>query len=176
MAAIEMVAPSSSTASWASSGRKAIAASTFAAWFHVFAGMQGTVSLTYQQALGKTAAKASVRRARANLHSVKVSAQDVRNQLIETTAVAVANIQVAERRYVIAQRAVTLAEQNLQVEQARLGLGKSRNVDVLLRQDELRAAQLRAARAIIDWHRLATVISGLTGELLPQYGITLDKK
>ena len=136
-------------------------------------GLTAALTLTYQQSLGKTAARAEVRRARAQREAVRVNAADVRNQLVEAVARAVAQIQVAERRYVISVRAVSLAEQNLVVEQARLGLGKSRNVDVLTRQDELRAAQLRAARAIIDWHRAAAAIAALTGEILPQYGISI---
>lgn len=138
-------------------------------------GVTAAASLTYQQSLGKSAARAAVHRSRAALHSIQVTETDIRNQLVEAAARAVANIQVAERRYAIAVRAVTLAEQNLQVEQARMGLGKSRNVDVLERQDELRAAQLRVQQAITDWHRSAAVIAALTGEILPQYGITLEE-
>lgn len=137
-------------------------------------GLAAGASLTYQQTLGKTAVRASVRRARAQRELLRVSATDVRNQIVEAAARAVAQIQVAERRYAISVRAVALAEQNLTVEQARMGLGKSRNVDVLIRQDELRAAQLRASQAIIDWHRAAATIAALTGEILPQYGITLE--
>lgn len=133
-------------------------------------------TLTYQQSLGQTAAKAAVRRARAQRQSLEVTATDVRNQIIEATARAVANIQVAERRYALAVRTVALAEQNLQVEQARLGLGKSRNVEVLERQDELRAAQLQVQQSITDWHRSAAVIAALTGEILPQYGITIETR
>jgi outer membrane protein len=136
-------------------------------------GYTGALTLTYQQALGKTAAKAAVRVAKAQRETIRVNSEDLRKQIVSAVAVAVAAIQVAERRYTIAVRAVDLAEQNLVVEQARLGLGKSRNVDVLQRQDELRAAQLSAARAIIDWHRADAVIAGLTGEILTRYGITI---
>ena len=54
-----------------------------------------------------------------------------------------------------------------------MSLGTSRNVDVMMRQDELRSAQLTQARAIIDGHRAATVIAALTGDILPQYGVQL---
>ncbi len=138
-------------------------------------GYTAGATLSYRQSMGKTAARAAVRRAKAQRHSIQVTATDVRNQIVEAAAVAVANIQVAERRYALAVRAVSLAEQNLAVEQARLGLGKSRNVDVLMRQDELRAAQLQVQQTITDWHRSAAAIAALTGEILPQYGITLDE-
>ncbi len=136
-------------------------------------GITASISLTYQQSLGRHAARAQVRRARAQREGVRVSAADVRNQIVEAVTRTVAQIQVAERRYAIAVRAVDLAEQNLAVEHARFSLGKSRNVDVLTRQDELRSAQLRAARAIIDWHRASAVLAALTGEILPRYGIAL---
>jgi len=128
-------------------------------------------SLRLQTTLDRTQAKANARAARGRRERVRVTAIDVRSQIVEAVTRAVAQVQVAERRYGIAVRAVALAEQNLEVEQARLALGKSRNVDVLMRQDELRAAQLRAVRTIIDWHRAATAIAALTGEILPQYGI-----
>ncbi len=144
--------------------------------FDTSTGVTAAVTLTYQQAIGKTAARAEVRRSRAQRESLRVNASDVKNQIVEAVARAVAQIQVAERRYAIAVRAVSLAEQNLAVEQARLGLGKSRNVDVLTRQDELRAAQLRVANAVIDWHRADAAIAALTGEILPRYGISIDAK
>ncbi len=139
-------------------------------------GYSGAVTLTYRQTLGNTAAKAAVRVAKAQRETIAVNATDLRKQIVQTVALGVAAIQVAERRYTIAVRAVDLAEQNLAVEQARLGLGKSRNVDVLEREDELRAAQLRAMRAIIDWHRADLSLAMITGDILPRYGITIEGK
>lgn len=130
-------------------------------------------SLDYSTTWGRRAAKANLRDERAQRETIRVSAVDVRSQVIEAMSRAVAQVNVAERRHKIAIRAVDLAEQNLQVEKDRLALGKSRNVEVLIRQDELRAAQLRTVNAIIDWHRAATVISALTGDILPKYGIEL---
>lgn len=132
-------------------------------------------SLSYQHTLGAGAAKADSRAARARREKVRVSATDIKRQIVEAMSRAVAQVQAAERRFGIAARAVKLAEKNLAVEQARLGLGRSRNVDVLIRQDELRAAQLRASQAVIDWHRAATAIAALTGELLPAYGIEVGQ-
>lgn len=133
-------------------------------------------SLTYRDTLGRRAAHADVRSARARLEKVRVTGDDIKRQLVQSMSSAVAQVQAAERRFGIAARAVKLAEKNLAVEQARLGLGRSRNVDVLIRQDELRAAQLRASQAVLDWHRAATVIAALTGELLPEYGISVGDR
>jgi outer membrane protein TolC len=133
-------------------------------------------SLSYRTTLGERAAHADVRSARARRETIRVSADDIRRQIVQAMSSALASVQAAERRFGIAARAVKLAEKNLAVEQARLGLGRSRNVDVLIRQDELRAAQLRASQAVIDWHRSATLIAALTGELLPTYGITVGER
>ena len=134
------------------------------------------VSLTYEQALGRTAAEGSSRRARAERQRIKVTAVDVQFQINEAIATSVALVRSAELRVSLGARAVALAEQNITVEQSRFNLGKSTNFDVLLRQDELKQAQLRQARALVDWHKAQTVIQSLTGDLLETYGITLDQR
>lgn len=133
-------------------------------------------SLSYQSTLGERAAHADALTARARREKIRVSADDVRRQIIQSMASSVAQVQAAERQFGISARAVKLAEKNLAVEQARLALGRSRNVDVLMRQDELRAAQLQAAQEILSWHRSSTAIAALTGELLPTYGISVGDK
>jgi hypothetical protein len=99
---------------------------------------------------------------------VRIDAGDLEKQLALAVTRAVVAVTAAEHRHALAVRTIGLAEQALTAEQARLASGKSRNVDVLARQDELRAAQLRQVRAIVEWHRAATTIAALTGELLPE--------
>ncbi len=130
-------------------------------------------SLTYRTTLGQRAARAAARSVRTRRETLKATDAEIRRQVVSAVAGAVAQVQAAERRFGIAARAAKLAEKSLAVEQARLSLGRSRNVDVLIRQDELRAAQLRGSQAVIDWHRAANAIAALTGELLPTYGIAL---
>ena len=129
--------------------------------------------LTYRTSIGQGAAKAIARKSRASRERVRVDAEDVKAVLALAITRATTQVLAAERRNALATRAISLAEQNLVAEQARMTSGKSRNVDVLERQDELRAAQLRAARAILDWHRAATLIDALTGQLLPKYGVAV---
>jgi outer membrane protein TolC len=107
---------------------------------------------------------------------VRIDAGDLERQLALAVTRAVVAVTAAERRHALAVRTIALAEQALAAEQARLASGKSRNVDVLARQDELRAAQLRQIRAIVEWHRAATTIAALTGELLPSYGVALARR
>ena len=133
------------------------------------------LSLTYRSTLGEVAAKSTARTARARRERVRIDAGDLDKQLALAVTRAVVAIEAAERRHRLSVRTIALAEQALAAEQARLASGKSRNVDVLLRQDELRAAQLRQVRAVVEWHRAATTLGALTGELLPAYGITVGR-
>ena len=65
------------------------------------------------------------------------------------------------------QRAIDLANENIQIETDRFNLGKSTNFDVLNRQEELRQAELRKAQAMIDWHKAEAGVQALTGDILP---------
>ena len=134
------------------------------------------LSLSYRTTLGEVAARTTARTARAQRQRVRVDAGDLEKQLALAASRAVIAVHAAERRHALAVRTIELAQQALTAEQARLASGKSRNVDVLARQDELRAAQLRQIRAIVEWHRAATTIAGLTGALLPSYGVTVSAR
>ncbi len=72
------------------------------------------------------------------------------------------------------QRAIDLANDNIRIETDRFNLGRSTNFDVLNRLEDLRQAELRKAQAMTDWHKAEVVVQGLTGELLPRYGIAVD--
>lgn len=132
-------------------------------------------SLTYVQPLENDAAQGNARVARAERMRIKINVADARNQIAQALAQAVVLAESARRRVEIAGRAIELAEQNIAAEQARFGLGKSTNFDVLQRQEELKEAQLRQSRAIIDWQKAAVTISAISGDLLERYGITLPE-
>ncbi|MEZ4401680.1 MAG: TolC family protein [Kofleriaceae bacterium] len=131
------------------------------------------LGLSYRTSLGEVAAKATARASRARRERVRVTSDDVTRQIRQAVAEALVAITAAERRHQLAQRTIALAEQSLAAEQARLQSGRSRNVDVLQRQDELRAAQLREINATVAWNRAVATLAALTGELLPRYGVAL---
>lgn len=133
------------------------------------------LSLSYRTTWGEVAARTAARQARARREQVTIDAEGVRLQIRAALGRALVAVTAAERRHALALRTVGLAEQALAAEQARLSSGRSRNVDVLARQDELRAAQLRVVRAQIEWHRAATTIAAITGELLPTMGVTVAR-
>ena len=57
---------------------------------------------------------------------------------------------------------------------ARFDVGRSTNNDVLLRQQELKAAEIQVARAATDQANAETALSALSGDILERYGITLS--
>ena len=133
-----------------------------------------TGSLTVEHSLGQEQVRGQAREARANLRQLEVNAFDIRAQIAQTMARAVAQLELARRRIELSQRAIDLANENIKIESDRFNLGRSTNFDVLNRQEELRQAELRKSQAMIDWHKAESVVQALTADILPAYGITTE--
>jgi len=139
-----------------------------------FESYQVAGTLTFSQTLHKYDVKYRSRELRSVREKVRVNAADVRAQLAQGMAQAVAQIEVAKRRLVLSERAIELAKANIRIETDRFNLGRSTNFDVLNRLEEQRQAELRRAQALIDWHKAETVVQTLTGDLLPAFGVSVD--
>jgi outer membrane protein TolC len=139
-----------------------------------FSELQAQGSLTFQQSLHRDDVKGRSRELRLGREKVRVNANDVRLQIAQTMARAIAQIELAKRRVVLSQRAIDLAIENIRIETDRFNLGKATNFDVLNRLEEQRQAELRKAQAMIDWHKAETVVQALTGDLLPTFGISVE--
>ncbi len=131
-------------------------------------------SLTFQHSLGQENVKGLAREFRETRRRIEVTAFDLRAQIAQTMARAVAQAELARRRVALSQRAIELATENIKIETDRFNLGKATNFDVLNRQEELRQAELRKAQAMIDQHKAENAIQALTGDLLPVYGISVE--
>lgn len=131
-------------------------------------------TLTLNHSFGQENVRGLAREQRENRRKIEVTANDIRMQIAQTMARAVAQLEVAKRRIVLAQRAIDLASENIRIETDRFNLGKATNFDVLNRQEELRQAELRKAQAMIDWHKAEASVQALTGDILPTYGIRLE--
>ena len=131
-------------------------------------------SLTLQHSFGQENVKGLAREQREGRRKLEVTAFDLRAQIAQTMARAVAQLELARRRVALSQRAIDLANENIKIETDRFNLGKATNFDVLNRQEELRQAELRRAQAMIDWHKAESVVQALTGDILPAYGITVE--
>jgi outer membrane protein TolC len=132
-------------------------------------------SITLEHDLGGRGPEAATRSARLSRQTVMVSAEDVRAQLGEGVARALAQAELARQRLGLSRQAIDLAMRNIGVEQSRFDLGKATSFDVLARQDELRSAQLREARAQIDGQLAQLSVRALTGEVLDDYGVVLPE-
>ncbi len=139
-----------------------------------FSELSAQGSLLFQQALSRDDVKGRSKELRLGREKIRVNAADVRLQIAQTMARAIAQIELAKRRVVLSQRAIDLAIENIRIETDRFNLGKSTNFDVLNRLEEQRQAELRKAQAMIDWHKAETVVQALTGELLPAFGISVE--
>lgn len=141
-----------------------------------FDGYQVGADLELEHAFGRNAAHGAYRRAQAERNKLMVDMADVRAQIAQAAVQAVSLARSAEKRLALSRTAIELSEKNIKAETGRFELGKSTNFDVLLRQDELKQARLRYARAVADYLRATASVGALTGEILPQYGIKIDAK
>lgn len=131
-------------------------------------------SLTFEHQIGQEDVRGQARALREQRKKLEVTAFDLRAQIAQTMARAVAQREVARRRVTLSQRAIELANENIKIETDRFNLGKSTNFDVLNRLEELRQAELRKTSALIDWHKAEAVVQALTGDILPAYGVTVQ--
>jgi outer membrane protein TolC len=139
-----------------------------------FSELAVTGQLTFSQSLNQYDVRGRSKELRAGRQKILVTAIDVRSQIAQAMARAVAQIELAKRRVLLSQRAIDLANENIRIETDRFNLGKATNFDILNRLEELRQAELRKAQALIDWHKAETVVQSLTGELLDVFGISVD--
>ncbi|MBL4635375.1 MAG: TolC family protein [Kofleriaceae bacterium] len=129
--------------------------------------------LSYEQALHSQRAQGNRAEAQARVRQVLVGERDLRAQIATAAATAVQAAEIAQKRMELSTRAIGLSEQNIEIEKRRFESGRSTNFDVLERQEELKQARLRYARATVDYLRAENAIQTLRGEILTQYGITL---
>jgi outer membrane protein len=132
-------------------------------------------SLTFRQSLENRDANGRLRVAAATNEKLAMSAADIQAQIATSLTIGLGQIELARGRLALSERTIELATRNIENEIARVSLGKSTNFDVLQRQDELKAAQLRRVRALIDGQKAIGSVMAITGELLPHYGIAAPR-
>jgi outer membrane protein len=136
-------------------------------------GYQVNASLTFEHSIERSAERGGQAAARAALARAKVAERDGRAKLAVRATRAVQRAQAALASIALGDEATGLAEQNVTAEQKKFELGKSTNNEVLRRQDELEQARLRHASAVADYVAARTELDGLSGVLLPRYGIVM---
>lgn len=136
-------------------------------------GYEVDATLDFEHSIENRTGKGAQAAARATLQSAKVAERDAQARLAVRATRAVQRAQAALASIALGTEAIGLAEQNVTAEQKRFELGKSTNFEVLRRQDELEQARLRHASAIADYLAARADLDGLSGAILPRYGIVM---
>jgi outer membrane protein TolC len=132
-----------------------------------------SAGLTFSLPVQNRAARGAAGIARAAGESAELDAADLELSIRDGVARLGAQVRSAGARVGFAREAVTFAQQNLESERAKFDVGRSTNNDVLLRQQELKQAQIAVARADVDLLEADAALAALTGDILDAYGVTL---
>ena len=136
-------------------------------------GYQVSTALTLDHAIEKRTERGTVAQARARLLRANVDERAARARIASSATRAVQRARAAVASVTLGETAIALAQQNIENERKKLDLGKSTTFEVLRRQDELEAARLRYAGAIVDYLSARAELDGLTGQILPRFGIVM---
>jgi outer membrane protein TolC len=132
-----------------------------------------SAGLTFSLPVQNRAARGASEAARAAGEGARIDAYDLELSIRDGVARLAAQIRAAGQRIDFARASVGYAEQNLEAERARFDAGRSTNNDVLLRQQELKQAQINVARATVDLLEADVALEALTGDVLDTYGVAL---
>jgi outer membrane protein len=132
-----------------------------------------SAGLVFSLPLENRAARGAADLARATIDSIRLDAEALELAIRDGVARQAAAVRSASARIDYAHAAVGFAQDNLRAEQARFTAGRSTNNDVLLRQQELKQAQIAVARAEVDLLEADAALAALTGDILDSSGITL---
>jgi outer membrane protein TolC len=133
----------------------------------------GSVGLVFSLPVQNRAARGAEEAAHAAQDNARLTAQDMELAIRDGAARLAAQIRSASHRIDDSKQSVKYAQQNLEAEQARFSVGQSTNNDVLMRQQELKQAQINGVRAAVDLLEADVTLGALTGDVLATYGVTL---
>lgn len=134
-----------------------------------------SAGLTYRQTLKHRAARGARDRAQQSSQRVRIDLAEVEREIAVSVVRAVNLVRSARKRIEVGDLAITLAEQNLDIEKQLFEAGTVRSFDVLERQDELSQARLARERAVVDYLEAVATLESLTGDLLTRHEIDLMK-
>lgn len=134
-----------------------------------------SVGVLFELPLQNRSARGQLRATQAQRELALLDAQRFEQELRTSVIEQVSAARGAHARVELLTRAVKLAQENLDMEQARFARGYSTSNDVLLRQHELRESRLSLVRARVDGLAARVALNALTGDLLEQLGLTLNR-
>jgi outer membrane protein TolC len=122
------------------------------------------------------AAKANHEAALARRRRLNVDRADTERQIDAAVVTAVKMVTSAKARVALADRAISVAEDNAKAEKLSFASGKSTNFNVMDRQTQLVDAQLRRGKAVADYHVAVAQLQFLSGTILEQYRVNVRPK
>lgn len=137
-------------------------------------GYQVLGSLTFDRAVQARTEHGGQAASHAQLQRARVDSQAARVRVAANATRAVQRVQAALVSIALDEKAIQLAEANVEAEQHKLELGKSTTFEVLRRQDDLQQVRLRHATAVVTYLTARAELDGLTGAILSQYGIVMQ--
>jgi outer membrane protein TolC len=138
-----------------------------------FEAVNWSAGLVFQLPVQNRAARGVVDAARATGDRARIDMTDLDLAIRDGVVRLAGAARTAVRRGELARAAVGYAQKNLEAERARFDVGRSTNNDVLLRQQELKTAEIQVARAATDQANAETALSALSGDILERYGVNL---
>jgi outer membrane protein TolC len=155
-----------------SRGRKSTLPETFAQ----AAGLDDltwSAGLNFQAPIENRTANGQLRAAQLTAEQAGLDAGTLELNIRDTVMRVSTQIHTASTRVELAKQTVGFARQNLEAERARFSVGRSTNNDVLLRQQELKNAEISVVRATVDLLNSDVALSAITAEILDRYGVVL---
>ncbi|UJR86134.1 TolC family protein [Sandaracinus amylolyticus] len=137
-----------------------------------FAAVTGMISLEFEMPLDDAQRRAQLERASLAIEVAERRLEAARDRVRAEAATLLDRASVARRRLALADETVRIAEELARAEQERFELGASTPTVVLEAQSELRNAQRRRLRAMIDLVSADLQIAHATGELLDDVAIS----
>lgn len=138
-----------------------------------FENVTWSAGLSLDVPLENRIAEGNDRLARLDNEGARLNAGDIELEVRQQALRLSAMITSSSKRVELAKATVGFANQNLEAEKARFSVGRSTNNDVLLRQQELKSAEIQVVRATVDLLVAETTLAALTGELLDRYRLVL---
>lgn len=132
-----------------------------------------SAGLSFELPLQNRAARGGVEAARLRAEDVRLSSHDFDLSLRDQTLRLASDVKTATIRLDLARKTVGFAQQSLEAEKARFAVGRATNNEVLLRQQELKTAEIQVLRATVDVLVSETALSAITARILERYGVTL---
>ena len=137
--------------------------------FGTLGALSAHVGLTFELPIDTSQERAAAAQAWLAVEVAEQRLEQVRQRVAADAESAVQQQATLRRRLELAQRTVTIAEQQLDAQRQRFQSGDAPAVSVLTAEDDLRTARLRVTRARVDLVSSAVRIDDLTGELLKRY-------